>query len=153
MEFTYCDLCTGLPTTRKMKSPIEIMFHEEFKMHSDYFKAKYGLCTLDLNPQYPINVDNKTYFVDFSIELMSDDGSYSMSYAIECDGHDFHEKTKEQVAHDKQRERILLNYFSKVIRFSGSEIYNDANKCVQEVLEIIQIDLSLKQNPKQIRSY
>ena len=54
------------------------------------------------------------------------------------------EKTKEQATNDKQRERILLNHFSKVIRFTGSEIYTDTNKCVQEVLNIIQQDLRLE---------
>lgn len=144
MEFGYCDLCTGLPATTKMSSPIEIMFYEEFRLHSSFFKSKHNLYIFDLSPQYPIDDRNKTYFVDFSIVLISKDGTYSTTYAIECDGHDFHEKTKEQVAHDKQRERILLNHFNKVIRFSGSEIYNNANRCVQEVLDIIKTDLNLQ---------
>lgn len=144
MKFTYCDLVTGTPTNRSMESPIEIMFYEEFKMHSDLFKNRYDLYMLDLEPQFPIDNDGKTYFIDFAIDLISNDGKYAVSYAVECDGHDFHEKTKEQVSCDKRRERILLNHFSKVIRFSGSEIYNNANKCVQEVLDIIKKDLRLE---------
>jgi len=163
MEFSYCDICTGKITTREMESPIEIMFYEEFKLHSELFKNKYSLCTFDLGSQYPVETEDKTYFVDFVLDVMRVDynaktsiNDICTSYAIECDGHDFHEKTKEQVTHDKQRERILLNHFSKVIRFSGSEIYNNANKCVQEVLEIIRMDLRLDShrffevpNPKQ----
>jgi len=150
-----------------MESPIEIMFNKEFMLHSDLFKTKYNLCTFDLSPQYPVHDNGKTYYVDFSIDgirvnINAKDGKDDIcsTYAIECDGHDFHEKTKEQVKHDKQRERILLNNFSKVIRFSGSEIYNNTNKCVQETLEIIKADLRLSSyrhfevdNPKQAGGY
>jgi hypothetical protein len=52
---------------------------------------------------------------------------------IEIDGHAFHEKTKEQVTRDKKRERWLIAHGSYVLRFSGSEIYNNPKKCWQEI--------------------
>ena len=56
--------------------------------------------------------------------------------AIECDGHDYHERTKEQAAKDRSRDRILLADGLRVVRFTGSEIYRDANSCAAEVSTI-----------------
>lgn len=53
--------------------------------------------------------------------------------AVECDGHDFHEKTKEQAAADKARDRELVAAGITVLRFTGSEIWKDEEKCAQEV--------------------
>ena len=39
---------------------------------------------------------------------------------VECDGHDFHEKTKDQVARDKSRVRDLEIAGWRVLRFTGS---------------------------------
>lgn len=55
---------------------------------------------------------------------------------IECDGHDFHEKTKDQAARDKARDRDLQDAGYKVLRFSGSEIWRDAFKCANEILQM-----------------
>jgi hypothetical protein len=57
---------------------------------------------------------------------------------IECDGHDFHERTKAQAARDKKRDRILQSIGYNVFRFTGSEIYNDAITCAYEVFDSIQ---------------
>lgn len=53
--------------------------------------------------------------------------------AIECDGHAFHEKTKEQAARDKDRDRRILVAGFPVMRFTGSEIYRDVHRCVEQV--------------------
>lgn len=57
--------------------------------------------------------------------------------AIEIDGHDFHEKTKEQAGRDKRRDREITKYDYIIIRFTGSEVYTNAIKCVQESLDIL----------------
>ena len=57
--------------------------------------------------------------------------------AVECDGHEFHEKTKEQAAADKRRDRDLTRAGLRVMRFTGSEIYRDALKCAAEVDAVI----------------
>lgn len=54
-------------------------------------------------------------------------------FAIECDGHEWHEKTKEQVARDKLRDRRLILDGIVPIRFSGSEIHNRADACAQYI--------------------
>lgn len=48
---------------------------------------------------YRVDFLIKTYFLPLSKE--------TESFIIECDGHDFHEKTKEQAKHDKERDRFF----------------------------------------------
>lgn len=52
---------------------------------------------------------------------------------IECDGHEFHEKSKEQAARDKRRDREILTAGFPVMRFTGSEIYRDPVGCAEQV--------------------
>ena len=54
---------------------------------------------------------------------------------MECDGHDFHERTKAQAAHDKTRDRALQARGLKVLRYTGSEIWADPFGCALDVLE------------------
>ncbi len=64
-------------------------------------------------------------------------GTPAQQFAIEIDGHEWHEKTKEQAAADTRRERsLLLNNFIPV-RFTGSEVYHGAINCVKEVIQIL----------------
>lgn len=69
------------------------------------------------------------YRVDFLCSLQG----VKQEYIIECDGHDFHEKTKEQAKYDKQRERYLVSLGYKVLRFSGSEIISDFERIKKEL--------------------
>lgn len=59
---------------------------------------------------------------------------------VECDGHDFHERTKEQARRDKQRDRFFQSRGYKVLRFTGSEIFADPEEVASEVLSELQRD-------------
>jgi hypothetical protein len=54
---------------------------------------------------------------------------------IECDGHNFHEKTPEQASRDKNRDRELLNAGYPVMRFTGTEIVSSPMKCTEQIME------------------
>jgi very-short-patch-repair endonuclease len=56
---------------------------------------------------------------------------------VECDGHDFHEKTKWQAERDKGRDRDMTAAGLIVVRFTGSEIWRDPVKCADEALRIL----------------
>lgn len=56
--------------------------------------------------------------------------------AIECDGHDYHERTKEQAAHDRKRDREMTQAGIVVLRFTGSEIWKNPFACADQVLSI-----------------
>lgn len=52
---------------------------------------------------------------------------------VECDGHDFHERTKEQASRDRERDRVLQAAGYPVFRFTGSDIWKNAVACAAEV--------------------
>lgn len=62
--------------------------------------------------------------VDFLIGM--NDGDRVQWLIVECDGHDFHERTKEQAAKDRSRDRRYQAEGYGVFRFTGSELYKDA---------------------------
>jgi very-short-patch-repair endonuclease len=79
------------------------------------------------------------YRVDFLLRIGTE------SIIVECDGHNFHERTKEQAAKDRKRDRDLQSDGFKVMRFTGSEIWNDADSCYREVeREIIKAIMKTK---------
>jgi very-short-patch-repair endonuclease len=84
-------------------------------------------CLSLCEPQKPIGI----YIVDFYME----DSTHN-KYVVEIDGHESH-KTKEQRYKDYCRERFLQKQFITVIRFTGSEVFVDADNCAKECLEII----------------
>ena len=71
---------------------------------------------------------------------------FTWQMAVECDGHNFHEKTKTQVAHDKKRDRVLQSVGLRVFRFSGSEIWADAIGCAKEVYAQMEKDEDAKRD-------
>jgi very-short-patch-repair endonuclease len=78
----------------------------------------------DLEPQFKEGTDNGEYEIASKVEQI----------IVECDGHDFHEKTKEQARTDKQRDRALQLLGFHVFRFTGSELWADPIACGVEAL-------------------
>jgi very-short-patch-repair endonuclease len=56
---------------------------------------------------------------------------------VECDGHDFHERTKEQAKRDRSRDRLAQCQGIPILRFTGSEIWNDPLGCGYQVGEYL----------------
>jgi very-short-patch-repair endonuclease len=75
------------------------------------------------------------YRVDFLLWFIQ--GGKPTGLAVECDGHDWHEKTKEQASRDKARDRAILAAGYPVVRFSGSDIFRDSLKCMSEVNDLL----------------
>jgi len=104
------------PIPESIKSPIEKQFFLQARRMG-----------IDLEPQHEVNVAGKTYRIDFVYP--------GKPIAIELDGHDYH-KTKEQRTADAQRERALQSMGWTVIRFTGTEIYHNTQKCVLETIRL-----------------
>lgn len=92
---------------------------------------------LGLAIQHEVNIDGHKYFLDFSLQCWDGDKKESVNVAIEVDGHDFHEKTKEQARRDKFRDRMLQKAGYRVLRYTGSEVWKDSNAVVREIAEVI----------------
>lgn len=76
------------------------------------------------------------YFADIYIEYYSSREEW-IKIVIECDGHDFHEKTKEQAARDKRRDREMTLSGYKVLRYTGSEIVSDPEQIISDIYDIM----------------
>lgn len=88
---------------------------------------KCGIC---VEPQMKIG----KYRVDFLVTFLRDK---KRKIIIECDGHDFHEKTKEQAKHDKERDRYFTAEGYEIYHYTGSEIYNDFDEIEDQLENII----------------
>ena len=56
--------------------------------------------------------------------------------AVEVDGHDYH-KTKEQRSYDAQRDRDLLRLGWTTVRFTGSDVFRNADGVAKEIMSIV----------------
>lgn len=76
------------------------------------------------------------YRADFLISTKV--GRSIKTVIVEADGHDFHQKTKQQVARDKKRDRFFASLGLQTIRFTGSEIVNENHfDLADEVYQIL----------------
>lgn len=89
-----------------------------------------------IEKQKELNVNGKKYRVDFLITVIYKNQE-EKKYVIECDGYEFHQKTKQQVENDNKRQRNLQKEGYEIIRFSGTEIYHKPYQCAIEIKNII----------------
>ncbi|WP_146255332.1 DUF559 domain-containing protein [Azospirillum sp. TSA6c] len=95
------------------------------KINEDYSTV---LC-----PQLPIG----PYRIDIAVVAIGYEGQ-KLLIAIECDGHDYHERTKQQASRDKKRDRLLQKAGWLVFRYTGSDIFRDGKKCAAEVAQYVE---------------
>jgi hypothetical protein len=95
--------------------------------------------SLTWRSQCAVEVEGRGYRLDFVVEPMpygeldSLSGPQCPKVAIELDGHDFHEKTKEQVTARNRRDRDLQSAGWTVMHVSGSEFNSDPERVTREV--------------------
>lgn len=117
----------------KMESPIEGLFLEALVMN--HFMAGVGFPHID-------NVVSKTNDPVFGIKTQHKVGKYRADFLlvswdgrcvlVECDGHNFHERTKEQAARDRKKDRTLQADGFVILRYTGSEIWADPMTCAAD---------------------
>ncbi len=86
-------------------------------------------------PQKEFELNRKKYIADIAIEIP---GTQEYVCIVECDGHEFHERTKEQAKKDRSRDRAFQAAGIPVFRFTGSEIYADPQECAREVTNFLR---------------
>ena len=125
------------------ESPIEQMLALELEnLHlenSTLFNS--NLEIIGYEKQSEIECNKNVYRVDFLIPVIFYKNIRRI-YIVECDGYEFHQKTKEQVQNDYIRQRNLEMAGYRIIKFTGSEVYNNAQDCALQVLKYIQNDFN-----------
>lgn len=129
------------------ESPVEVAFGTAFMLLGEFVYSQVALH----EPGYDGHVDPLAFEfvlkcqhkigkhrVDFLASWSFDDpASKRQKIIVECDGHNFHERTKEQAQRDRAKDREWQNAGYRVFRFTGSEIYRDAFACATEVFEAL----------------
>lgn len=69
------------------------------------------------------------YRADFGFRNWSSGGP---AIIVEVDGHDYHERTPIQAQRDRSRDRYLTKRGATVLRFTGREVWQDAQRCAWE---------------------
>jgi hypothetical protein len=78
------------------------------------------------------------YIFDFVLfDMRTSSKENTKALVVECDGHDYHERSKEQAAYDRFRDRLAVFTGFSVFRFTGSEIYRDAHECARQIIAYI----------------
>jgi very-short-patch-repair endonuclease len=126
------------------ESPIEILFGVAF----DFLVTTISPGTLwntcmncriskwEIRPQFCW----ENYRIDFAILT-----KLPYPIFIECDGHEFHERTKEQAGRDREKDRRIQAAGIPILRFTGSQIHANPNKCAMEVYDFIKERLKQSQ--------
>ena len=128
LEFEVCES----PIEKIMCLALNIVSHE-------FYYDLFGFYT-----QKNIECNGKKYRADFYVDssLLPRGGcnlevSEKLKVVIECDGHEFHQKTKEQVKKNNERDMALKKEGYEVLHFSGSQIFKDPICCAKDVMEYI----------------
>ena len=120
-----------------VESPIEEILLISIEIYCKIFEFP-QICLL---PQFEIETNNKKYradFVYFEDEYINTEYNSGKKIVIECDGHEFHQKTKKQVEKDNEREYDLKMVGYEILRFSGSQIYNEPLTCAEKIYRYIK---------------
>lgn len=121
------------------KSPIEKILLMAFNVLTNSGVLEYNFL---LSEQVEIKAGDKRYIADFVFDTEGDNQDFfwfenKLKLIIECDGHEYHKVTKEQVKHDNERDLALKMVGYDVLHFSGSQIYNEPWKCADVLYSYI----------------
>ena len=117
---------------RHCESPPEQLLRLAFEDRQAATSAWY-----EITPQFEVKTARGKYRLDFVVGYWPMD-EVEIAVGVECDGHEWHDKTPAQAARDKARDRALAGFGFPVLRFAAIEVFNDANKCASEVFEVLQ---------------
>lgn len=102
---------------------------------------EWGPSYVAIDVQVPLD----KFRIDFGVSLYEWTGEghtfRHVSVLMECDGHDFHERTKDQAKRDRSKDRALQKLGNRVFRFTGSEIWADSFKCAEEVHALLAAEM------------
>lgn len=136
-------------------SPLERVMAHALRVYAEYVSGEpVGIATCDRGvhrgfaPRYN-DGNGRPYFDSVSICQQHHVGPYmadffilghaqaaDRSVVLEVDGHEFHEKTKQQAEHDKKRDRAFAAAGYTTLRFTGSEVFRDPVGCAKEAVDL-----------------
>lgn len=131
---------------RRCESPIEALLLAAMRNLSEIGGRGYQFCLTDKPDPVPAFDENAFIYTqvcvgEYRADILIHDVTLPLDLReprwmiVECDGHEYHERTKEQARRDKKRDRFFTAKGFKVFRFTGSEIWADPDACAEEIDE------------------
>lgn len=90
-------------------------------------------------PQVKVDAYTADFILRHEAERWKGEGTKIVLVAIECDGHDHHDLTKEQAERDRRRDRYFQERGLRVARFTGREIWRDALSCARQAMTLAEL--------------
>ena len=141
------------PIEQKMYFALRREFAHEFAFHKknthllvdrrlediSKFLVEQGKDSIYQKGDINYEIDLFLFLNSYTVEVTEDKWIiYPFFIAIECDGHDYHEKTKAQAQKDKTKDRTLKTKGLTVLRFTGTEITRTPDACAKQVRIIVE---------------
>lgn len=127
----------------RASSPLEAVFALWWEAHLFAYRSMTPMhFALELVPQHVVPVDGMNYRLDFRVSAAYPAnlekcalrlGVSAPLIGVELDGHEFHERTKEQATYRNQRDRALQRFGWHVFHVSGSELHAKPAETVHEI--------------------
>lgn len=130
-------LCIIPEEVQLCQSPIEKTLYCAILFLRDLGQYKRFSHLYCVEPQYKIRTEKQNRIMDFAI-IDADTDDQDIVVFIECDGFDYHAKTKEQFTYTQQKDRELKTMGYNVLHFTGTEIYTNPLKCADEVWKFVK---------------
>jgi hypothetical protein len=110
----------------KCDSPIEFALAKELAINNIPFIQQQ-----EITKSFPYKLEGEHVFTRPDFLLWND----KSPIAIYCDGDEFHKEQEDQFR-DRNIDRKLQLMGFVVLRYTGSEIYNNVDRCVEEILAL-----------------
>lgn len=128
-----------LDLAHRLESPLEyvmlcaILAAKKRAKVTDKHGLMHNRQVIRIRPAHPVG----RYRADFLVT--AENHGVTPAFApvvVECDGFNYHDRTREQARYDRERDRYMLHRGLLVMRFTGEEITEAPFSCAAEVLSL-----------------
>lgn len=118
-------------------SPLEQAFYEWFIAYQmvQQFATDNIAGDIRIRHHRLVTIGDETFELDFAIEPCVGEMEGWTPIAVEVDGHEFHERTRAQVALRDRRDRVLQAAGWKVFHYSFGEFSKASIACMAEIFD------------------
>jgi hypothetical protein len=101
------------------------------------YRVDFLVSATDFGPDFEHPVRVRSSNAPAGVEEVPNYKETTVHMIVECDGHDWHDRTKDQASRDRERDRYLQKLGYPVFRYTGADIWKDVFGCAQEAIETL----------------
>lgn len=115
------------------ESPIEVVFLQAMTLYNLLICGKFPAFEADQWNNVGHLIEPQKQILDYRVDFLISSPDIKTQIVVECDGHDFHERTADQAAKDRSRDRALSSHGYRVVRFTGRELWGNPWQCAMDM--------------------